>query len=586
MTVCSDTSDQYWPAAVPDGDGGVLISWLDFRDNGSIYAARMTPNGLRLWESNGVKVSCNPVDTPFDLVCDGDGGALVAWTDDTDDIPAAQRIDRNGRLRWGEEGVRITRNIGYTQHLELVPCGEGAFIAVFSVINDDYDVCAQRLDGYGVWGLAAPVMLSAEDVPGDQGGSVLITWARSYRDEYLYSEISHYSVWRKLEVAEPASYLQNSAGTVEMSDITQDFQGPAVRIERSLYGITAWEWVKNVNALMLPEYSFAAPTYCDSIQGDTGEHQFQVAAHREDPLVFWVSEPIGGYSVDNLAPDSLLGLSGMQQETPAGVRLEWEPVSAEDISHYNIYRNDGSDFVPSSSNRIGSTDSEYAFVNGWNPDDEAFSRVAAVDLHGNIGPSTLLSPGDVELVATMLQSYDAELKDERVVISWTLSEKDEDMVFVIFRAEAEADTYYPLEDTQLEVEGMCYSVVDQNIVPGETYSYRVKVNDSAGSRILFESAPLAVPEKKLSLSQNYPNPFNPATEISYYLPEKCRVVLEIFDISGRRVVKLVDRVQDRGEKSVRWEGRTGAGEKVSSGVYFCRLRAGKKVFSMKMILLK
>ena len=57
--------------------------------------------------------------------------------------------------------------------------------------------------------------------------------------------------------------------------------------------------------------------------------------------------------------------------------------------------------------------------------------------------------------------------------------------------------------------------------------------------------------KKFSLSQNYPNPFNSQTTIEYNLPEKSKeVVLEVYDISGKRIKRLCDLSKKFGIKPV------------------------------------
>lgn len=73
---------------------------------------------------------------------------------------------------------------------------------------------------------------------------------------------------------------------------------------------------------------------------------------------------------------------------------------------------------------------------------------------------------------------------------------------------------------------------------------------------------------EFTLHQNYPNPFNPATTITYQLPRSAAVVLEIYDLSGRRIEKLVDRHQAAGYHTVKWQAA-----KHSSGVYIYRLQA-------------
>ncbi len=87
-------------------------------------------------------------------------------------------------------------------------------------------------------------------------------------------------------------------------------------------------------------------------------------------------------------------------------------------------------------------------------------------------------------------------------------------------------------------------------------------------------------------SQNYPNPFNPSTTIQYSLPEPCHVIVEIFDLLGRRVRTLVDQEQLTGPYTVTWDGTDGSGTPVATGVYLYKLRAGDYVQSKKMLLLK
>ncbi|MBU8920245.1 MAG: PQQ-binding-like beta-propeller repeat protein [Bacteroidales bacterium] len=88
------------------------------------------------------------------------------------------------------------------------------------------------------------------------------------------------------------------------------------------------------------------------------------------------------------------------------------------------------------------------------------------------------------------------------------------------------------------------------------------------------------------LEQNDPNPFNPITEIRYNLPRDARVRLDIFNILGQKVVTLVNEHQSAGFKTISWNGKNDRETDVSSGVYFCRIRAGDYTETRKMILLR
>jgi len=91
---------------------------------------------------------------------------------------------------------------------------------------------------------------------------------------------------------------------------------------------------------------------------------------------------------------------------------------------------------------------------------------------------------------------------------------------------------------------------------------------------------------EIALGQNYPNPFNATTTFRYTLPRAVWVNLEVYDLQGRLVRRLISKRQLPGNYVVQWNGANDAGEKVSSGVYFYRLRTPSQMFNRKCILLR
>jgi hypothetical protein len=81
------------------------------------------------------------------------------------------------------------------------------------------------------------------------------------------------------------------------------------------------------------------------------------------------------------------------------------------------------------------------------------------------------------------------------------------------------------------------------------------------------------------LSSNYPNPFNNNTVIKYGLTKTGPVQIYIYDIWGRIVVTLIDKIQDAGYREIRWEANN-----LSSGLYFYRLQAENQQIRHKMLL--
>ncbi|MBD3179313.1 MAG: T9SS type A sorting domain-containing protein [Candidatus Latescibacteria bacterium] len=84
----------------------------------------------------------------------------------------------------------------------------------------------------------------------------------------------------------------------------------------------------------------------------------------------------------------------------------------------------------------------------------------------------------------------------------------------------------------------------------------------------------------------YPNPFNPATRIKFELSRRSPVRIVIYDVSGRAVRTLKDRVMDPGRHELTWNGINSTGRNVSSGVYFCRMVTDGTSQTLKMVLLR
>ncbi|PWB68984.1 hypothetical protein C3F09_10795 [candidate division GN15 bacterium] len=88
------------------------------------------------------------------------------------------------------------------------------------------------------------------------------------------------------------------------------------------------------------------------------------------------------------------------------------------------------------------------------------------------------------------------------------------------------------------------------------------------------------------LKQNYPNPFNPTTTIEFDLPAASDVKIDVFNVLGQVVCRLIQEPMDAGTHVVVWNARNDEGVAVASGIYFYRLSAGDFVATRKMLLLR
>ena len=96
----------------------------------------------------------------------------------------------------------------------------------------------------------------------------------------------------------------------------------------------------------------------------------------------------------------------------------------------------------------------------------------------------------------------------------------------------------------------------------------------------------ALPEQPVLLA-NYPNPFNPVTHIRFVMPHESRVRLDVYDLAGQRVRRLMDRTVAAGRYEVAWDGRDASGFNAASGVYHAVLRDdGDRRWSRAMTLIR
>jgi hypothetical protein len=87
--------------------------------------------------------------------------------------------------------------------------------------------------------------------------------------------------------------------------------------------------------------------------------------------------------------------------------------------------------------------------------------------------------------------------------------------------------------------------------------------------------------REFALKPPYPNPFNPVTTIGFDLPKPGIVRLKIYDPLGREIETLIDGPMAAGEHEITWYA-----ERLTSGIYLCRLETDGFVDTRKLVLQK
>ncbi len=369
VSVCSASEDQTYPDVAEDGAGGAIFTWADGRTTPpytDIYAQRFNSSGVAQWTANGLSVS-DPAgsQTRPRIVADGAGGAIIAWQDqllgNSYDI-RAQRINSAGAPQWLMQGETVCDAISNQSTISIASDGDaGAIMAwndqrAYDVTN--WDVYAQRMEKRGYWGYPAPLNPAGADVPGDQGGVVLLTWDASYLDAYPEELVTRYVVWRSTDGATYAP-------------------------------------LDSIDAYYLESYQYAAATTADSSGAGSATHYFKIRANTIMSTYWWESAVVTCHSVDNLAPAPPAGLVAEQSFEPAGLGLAWTPNGEPDIDHYAVYRGESAGFITAAENIVGSPTEASFFDGGWRWNAGYFYKVTAIDVNGNESAVALASPEGV-----------------------------------------------------------------------------------------------------------------------------------------------------------------------------------------------
>ena len=190
MAVSSDSGDGLVLEVVGDGASGAVLCWISWRDGGSLYAQHVDAAGSALWAPDGVQISgsgeADCYSCPL-LVSDGAGGAIAAWTDRRlggVEETRIQRVGASGDLLWDAGGVLVCRQFAWT--FDLVTDGDGGAILAWSEdrVLDFYDIYAQRVDALGDlrWGANGAVVCAAPfsewdpRLATDGAGGAIVTW--------------------------------------------------------------------------------------------------------------------------------------------------------------------------------------------------------------------------------------------------------------------------------------------------------------------------------------------------------------------------------------------------------------------------
>ena len=202
LLLADNSSRQVVPKISPTPDGGSYVGWYDMASgNYDVYLQRLDADGNELWPHNGILVSAHRQESwvmDWQLITDSRGNAVLVFADireGTYQTIHAYRINRNGKMMWGPDGITLSKSNTYNTTPRVTEASDGDFVFAWAVESyaGSGNLMVQRVSPRGVerfdgGGLIAvngqgvfpgwPNLAPAED------GNVIISWVA---DTDLYS---------------------------------------------------------------------------------------------------------------------------------------------------------------------------------------------------------------------------------------------------------------------------------------------------------------------------------------------------------------------------------------------------------------
>ena len=153
--------------------------------------------------------------------------------------------------------------------------------------------------------------------------------------------------------------------------------------------------------------------------------------------------------------------------------------------------------------------------------------------------------------------------------------KDENIIKQL----AENDNVYAYTSKENSSKLIYKNIID----PAKRSYYLVRITGSykSGSDKPVNLSNVQDMKYRFELSDNLPNPFNPFTKIRFQIAEAGNVILNVYDLTGRKISSLVNEFKTAGKYEITFDGSM-----LASGVYFYKLQTRGYSSVKRMILIK
>jgi len=270
--------------------------------------------------------------------------------------------------------------------------------------------------------------------------------------------------------------------------------------------------------------------------------------------------------------------------------VSWTTSTVEFASFRSVVNLVGEIYIAVGRNLFGgcgwySVGGSYWSFNPINTNSTLFGVDGTANSAWAVGNNGIILKWDGPPIPVELISFIASQLNSSVKLDWTTATELNNHGFEIQRKARNVEDFATVGFVRghgTTTVNQSYSFIDENLIDG-TYTYRLKQIDFNGNYSYFNEIEVDVRTlTDFTLEQNYPNPFNSSTTISWQSPVSGRVTIKLYDILGREIETIVDGYYEAGNHSTLFM----LNSKLSTGVYFYKLKAGEYLKIKKMTLAK
>jgi hypothetical protein len=570
-------SNPYLFGAAPDGLGGTFFVWEDYRNNstaqGDIYIQRMKPDGTIAsgWPVNGARATNSPyLDQEPTLAADGQGGAFVAWIENSSVIAVAvQHLTGGGSVApgWPPAGVLVCGATATDP--SLMADGNGGVIVAWRdyrrgglARDSTFDIYAQRLTasgtiatGWAVSGLLlSPNAWTPFVLPDPTGGFYLVSGTPS---PDAFGE-QRYSVLRFTLDGTPTPGWPDG-GVLVCNPSAGDRQN--INAISDGFGGLLMDW--------FDDRSGGYDIYASRVlPNGTLAPGFPVGGLRvSNPNIgVEVLNPSGQITADGLGGAYLIWITSQSIGYPSYVlHLTGNGTVAPGWPQYGLRM--ASTCVQDNPQIV--TDGSRGAVVAWNEADGICSRIG-------VFAQRYVVDG---VVATTVSLVSADAATDHVTLVWYSASAQNLAATVYRRTETTAWQSFgtPTPDGPDRVR-----FLDRDVTPGTRYAYRLGYSDGGSDRVTAETW-VDVPQQfELALAGARPNPSAGRMNVAFSLRDDSPSSLAILDVAGREVMRREVNSLGPGRHVVPLEPET----RLAPGLYWLRLTQGGRSLLARAVVIR